>query len=237
MLGNLKSKIKKFIFLLSGRFDHLKTGIRINKKWYGNKYGGFFVSPDSLNDKSVVYSFGIGEDISFDEAMIQNHNCSVFGFDPTPKSINWVKDRHDRLPSKFSFFGYGISDKSGFVDFYLPKNSQHVSGSFINQANVDEKQAIKVEMKSLNDIALQLGHKKIDVLKMDIEGAEYQVLESVLKSGLQMDQILIEFHERFFPDGKMRTISIKNMLKDHGYEIFGISDSFDEISFIQKTVL
>lgn len=234
MIENLKSKIRKIILLLSGRFSHLKTGIKINKKWYGNKYGGFFASPASLNEKSVVYSFGIGEDISFDEAMIKYHNCSVFGFDPTPKSIHWIKNQQDKLPSRFTFFEYGIADKSGFVNFYLPKNKQHVSGSFINQINVDEKQAIKVELKSLVDIASQLGHKKIDVLKMDIEGAEYQVLESILSSPVQIDQILVEFHERFFDDGVAKTTTIVQAMKNHGYEIFGISDSFDEVSFIHK---
>lgn len=233
----VKSKIKKTIHLLSGRFNHLKTGIKVNKKWYGNKYGGFFVSPESLNEKSVIYSFGIGEDISFDEAMIKNHNCSVFGFDPTPKSINWIRNPQKKLPSKFTFLEYGIGNTSGFVNFYLPKNKQHVSGSFVSQTNVDETQAIQVEIKSLADIASQLGHKKIDVVKMDIEGAEYQVLESVLNSPVQIDQILVEFHERFFEDGAAKTTAIIKTMKDHGFEIFGISDSFDEVSFIHQSKL
>ena len=237
MIEILKAKMKKIILLISGRFNHLKTGIEVTKTWYGNAYGGFFIAPESLNDKSVVYSFGIGEDISFDKAIILNHNCSVFGFDPTPKSINWIKDQQKTLPSRFTFLEYGIGDKSGFVNFYLPKNRQHVSGSLINQANVDEQQSISVEMKSLTDIASQLGHKKIDVLKMDIEGAEYRVLESVLKSDIPINQILVEFHERFFEDGKLRTINSINKMRDHGYEIFGISDSFDEVSFIRKNVM
>ena len=220
--------------VLTGRYNHLRRGINVRTNWYGNEYGGFFVCPDSLNENSVVYSFGIGEDVSFDIDIINRHSCSVFGFDPTPKSIKWVDNQRSKLPSKFNFFDYGLGDKTGPIIFYLPKNREHVSGSYVQQDNVDTMQAIEVQMKSLKDIAAQLGHKKIDVLKMDIEGAEYKVLESVIESGVPINQILIEFHERFFDNGKELTTRIVDLMKSKSYEIFAISDTFEEVSFIKK---
>lgn len=228
----IKSKIRRLLRLLTGQFNHLKKTVKVNKKWYGNDYGGFYVCPDLLNQNSIVYSLGIGEDISFDLTIIKKHDCLVFGFDPTPKSINWVK-RNQSLPTKFLFYEYGIADRSGMVDFYLPKNAEHVSGSFIKQVNVNEKQKVAVEMKSWVDIVNTLGHKKIDVLKMDIEGAEYNILDSILESTIQVSQILIEFHARWIDDGKIKTINAIKKLKNHGYEIFGVSDTFEEISFIK----
>lgn len=232
----LKSKIKRFRKLTSGNYGHLTKTLNITKNWYGNTYGGFFVCPEFLNENSIIYSIGIGEDISFDLAIIEKHCCNVYGFDPTPKSINWVKKQQD-LSSKFNFFAYGIADRTGTVDFYLPKNSEHVSGSFVKQNNVNDKEKVSVEMKSWNDITKALSHHQIDVLKMDIEGAEYDVLDSILESSVPINQILIEFHERFFDDGKNRSIDAIKKLKNHGYEIFGISDSFEEISFINKSIL
>jgi FkbM family methyltransferase len=232
----IKSKIKRLLRVLSGQVNHIKKTANLHKKWYGNQYGGFYVYPKFLNQNSIIYSFGIGEDISFDISVIENHNCHVFGFDPTPKSIKWVK-QHQSLPSKFIFFEYGIADKSGMIDFYLPKNIEHVSGSFIKQDNVDDKQKVLVEMKSWEDIVNTLGHSQIDVLKMDIEGAEYNILDSFLESSVPIIQILIEFHDRLFDDGKIKSINAIKKLKNHGYEIFGISDSFEEVSFIKKTIL
>ncbi|MDM8553314.1 FkbM family methyltransferase [Desulfococcaceae bacterium HSG7] len=234
MIEIIKSKIRKFFLLSSGQFKYLRITVSVNKKWYGNQYGGFYVCPDLLDQNSIVYSFGIGEDVSFDVLMIKNHNCRVFGFDPTPKSINWVKKQSDTLSSNFIFYEYGIGEKCGIVDFFLPKNNKHVSGSFVIQKYVDDNQTITVELKSFAVITDELGHNQIDVLKMDIEGGEYTVLEGILNSPIQINQILVEFHDRFFEDGKLKTINCINILHSYGYEIFAISDTFEEISFIYK---
>lgn len=219
--------------ILSCQVRHLRNTVSINKKWYGNKYGGFYVCPDIINDNSIVYSFGIGEDISFDIKMIDEHKCDVFAFDPTPKSVKWVK-QYKSMPSKFNFFDYGLADRSGPFDFFLPKNTEYVSGSFVIQDCVDATNRVQVEMKSFKDIIKILGHNKVDVLKMDIEGAEYKVLDSILSSPILINQILIEFHDRLFIDGKCKTIDAIKRLNNCGYEIFGVSDSFQEVSFINK---
>ncbi|MNK10379.1 hypothetical protein D3C87_284030 [compost metagenome] len=206
---------------------------KIDKKWFGNDYGGFYLHPNLLNSNSVVYSVGIGEDISFDRAVFEELDCNVHMFDPTPKSIEWVENQN--LPKKMVFHPFGLDAESGTVEFYLPVNPDHVSGSLMRlNHNVDDKRAIPVEMKSLKDTALGLGTRKIDVLKIDIEGAEYVVLQSVLESKLDIDQVLIEFHSRFFNDGRQKTVDAIHLLKQHGYQIFAVSDSYEEVSFIHN---
>jgi FkbM family methyltransferase len=228
----IKAKIKKLILRLTGKVKHLKKGVKLKSVWYGNLYGGFYVYPDLLNEDSIIYSFGIGRDISFDTTVIKNHNCQVFGFDPTPKSIDWIKSQD--VSPKFTFHDLGISDKSGFCDFYFPKNPDNVSGSIIVQDNIDVCEKITVKMRSIKDIMTELAHTHIDILKMDIEGAEYSVIENILDSDISIDQILIEFHDRFVENGKAKTQQTIRHLNNKGFEIFAISDSYYEISFINK---
>lgn len=229
---SLVSKIRPLVLKLIRKFHHIKKNVKLNHTWYGNTYGGFYICPDLLDQNSIVYSFGIGEDISFDKAVIQNHNCQVFGFDPTPKSISWIKGQN--LPKEFHFYEFGISDKSGNVDFYLPINPEYVSGSVISQKNVDTMKKVSVEMKCLEEIMTEMGHSHIDVLKMDIEGSEYDVIENILNAKISITQILIEFHDRFFENGNLKSKQAISSFKRNGYEIFAISDSFEEISFIKK---
>jgi hypothetical protein len=79
----------------------------------------------------------------------------------------------------------------------------------------------------------ELGHSHIDVLKMDIEGAEYAVIPDILQTPVRIEQILIEFHGRVLQHSQ--TLEAVQLLKTHGYEVFGISERGEEISFIKKS--
>ena len=74
-------------------------------------------------------------------------------------------------------------------------------------------------------------------LKMDIEGSEYDVIEDIINSNISITQILVEFHDRLFENGYQKSIKIINALKLKGYEIFAVSESFEEVSFINKNFL
>jgi FkbM family methyltransferase len=234
MIDKIKSYARSGLAMFKAKPEHLRPSIKMQKHWYGNDYGGFYACPNKIGKSSIVYSFGIGEDISFDRDIISNHGCSVYGFDPTPKSINWIQNNSNSIPSNFTFLNYGISDIDGDFEFFLPKNINHVSGSLITQSNVDEEQMIIVKMKSLATIMRDLNHSKVDLIKMDIEGAEYKVLNNLLESCQYIGQILIEFHDRFFDDGIEKTKIAIELLRESGFEIFAVSDSLEEVSFINK---
>ena len=215
-----------------GKIAFIDIEEKREKQWYGNGYGGFYVDPTLVPDQAIVYSFGIGEDISFDKAIISKHGCKVYGFDPTPKSINYVKN--NETPESFYFHPYGIGEKTEMVTFHLPKNKDHVSGSVYDHKLVDEHNSVEVLLKEFNEIVSEMGHDHIDVLKMDIEGSEYVVMEGILKSGIPIKQILVETHERFFEDGKEKGKKFFKQLHDHGYRIFAISDTYQEISLVKS---
>jgi len=228
-------KTKRFLLVLSGRMTAIRKSVRVPSAWYGNVYGGFFVNPSLINSQSIVYSFGIGEDISFDRMMIEQHDCQLFAFDPTPKSIQWVKNQ--QLPQEFHFQEYGLASETGMAEFNLPANDQYVSGSLVSHQKVDATKKVSVPMKSFVDIVNELNHNKIDVLKMDIEGSEFDVIETILNSDVIIDQFLIEFHERFFEDGRQRLKRALKLMKLHGYKVFGVSETYEEVSFIHQRCL
>lgn len=211
--------------------EHLEKQLQIENEWYGSSYGGFFICPKILNQNSIIYSFGLGRDITFDKKCISKHNCNVFGFDPTPKSIEFVKQVKPKR--NFHFFSYGITHaKSGIQTFYLPMNEKATSGSLVINEVVNSDRKIDVNMKTFKDITDELGHTSIDVLKMDIEGSEYEVLNEIITSKFPIGQILVEFHDRLFLEKPVKSKKIVELMKSHGYQIFNHSISFEEISFI-----
>jgi FkbM family methyltransferase len=221
-------KLVKKIFVKKNSF---KIEHSCKFEWVGTQYGGFYVNTNNLNENSIIYSFGIGQDISFDLYLINKFNCQVYGFDPTPKSIAWVKSQNTY--ANFHLSEYGIDMITGNKTFYLPKNINHVSGSIHLQDHVSELEQIIVKMKTFDDILTEKEHSTIDLLKIDIEGSEYDVIDSILSSKVIIHQIVIEIHSRFFVDGKERNEALLKKNKQKGFILFAYSDRGEELSFMK----
>jgi hypothetical protein len=83
----------------------------------------------------------------------------------------------------------------------------------------------------------EFKHTRVDVLKLDIEGGEYAVLDSILACEIKPGQILVEFHDRFFSDGRAKTLDAVGKLAVAGYKLFAVSPSFEEVSFIRSELV
>ncbi len=213
--------------------DRLQIKMQIQQRCqterHGSDYGGWIICPTNINQNSIVYSFGIGDDITFDLSLIKQYGVRVYAFDPTPKSIEWLSNQ--KLPENLVVYGYGIADFDGRSIFYPPEDPSHISHTILSRDETADK-SIKVDVHRLKTIMEMLGHSKIDVLKMDIEGAEYAVIEDLIKERIQINQILVEFHHRFSNVGIEKTRYAVNLLNQGGYKIFHISPGGLEYSFI-----
>jgi hypothetical protein len=77
-----------------------------------------------------------------------------------------------------------------------------------------------------------LGHSRVDVLKIDIEGAEYGVLGDVVSSGVAIGQLLIEFHHRWKEIGAGQTRQAIKELAGAGFLVAGVSSAGTEYTFV-----
>jgi len=215
------------------RFGHeFRVQVQLPLHLHGSTYGGWTIDPTGVNAESVVYSFGVGEDISFDLSLIETYGCHVYAFDPTPKSIAWV-NRQD-LPPQFHFFDYGISDYDGDVLFNPPVNPDHVSYTLLARPETASV-ALQVPVYQLQTIMDLLGHARVDLLKLDVEGAEYAVLQQIGQLQVDITQLLVEFHHRFESVGWRQTEAAIKLLNQGGYKTFYVSPSGEEFSFIRTS--
>lgn len=195
----------------------------------GSRYGGWTICPDLLDKDSIVYSFGVGEDISFDLGLIDRFDLSIFAFDPTPRSIQWVETQN--VPEKFRLLKYGIAAADGSIRLHAPRDPRFVSHSVI-PSHRGSTLTIEAPVHRLRTILNALGHQDIDVLKMDIEGMEYDVIADLLSAPSLPKQLLVEFHHRFPGVGPSLTTGALRQLHEAGYRIFAYSPSGEEISLI-----
>ena len=72
-----------------------------------------------------------------------------------------------------------MGSKDGEMEFFPPSRESSTHFSPIDRYNNKNVETIKAPVKSLKSISQELGHKTIDILKMDIEGAEYDVIDNL----------------------------------------------------------
>lgn len=157
--------------------------------------------------------------------MINKYKLKVIFVDPTPRSILYLDEIKKNLGSKKSQIyssngyqninSYDLSkikdDNINFVKqaiwiksddelkLYYPKNKSNVSLSVSNFSNGYKKDTdfIKVKSTTYNDLLKKFNITKLTLIKLDIEGAEYEVILNLLKNNILPDQILVEFDELY----------------------------------------
>lgn len=169
-----------------------------------------------LGPKSVVYSAGVGEDISFDLLLQDAYGCEIVLIDPTARA----KIHHDEVQnfyesgepaftgdiqqdylstiysakpdfSKIMYVPKGLWHLRDTLKFYKPVNSKYVSHTFIGKMYSDDYTMAEVD--TVGNIMKDLGHTKIDLLKLDIEGAELTVLDNILREHIYPRYLCVEF--------------------------------------------
>ncbi len=203
----------------------------VPREMHGRDDGLWCVCPHGLSRDSVVYSFGIGTDLSFDLSLIEAYGLTVHAFDPTPRSLRWLASQN--LPAQLCVIPCGLADFDGNARFNPPLDPQHVSHTMLSRP-ATEAGAVEVPVRRLENIMRSLEHDRIDLLKMDIEGAEYEVVDDMIQSDIRPTQLLIEFHHRFPGVGVRRTQAAIRQLNAANYSLFHVSQSQMEFGFILR---
>lgn len=230
------------------------------KKQFGTNYGCFILPTDiNLNKDSIIYSFGVGEDISFDVSLSKHTDSKIHLFDPTPRAIEHVqfiknafetktKPSYDKRygggdinyinmlfeniisPDKLLIFDYGAYNEDTSLKFYEPINKEHVSCSLISKNKSNDYYIVRV--KKIKTIMNELNHSHIDLLKLDIEGVECKVLLDMLNDNIFPKYICVEFDsiQQGLENNEVISKCI-NLLLEKGYTIYNNHNY--EITFIR----
>jgi len=168
---------------------------------------------------SICYCVGAGEDVSFDLELVRRFGAEVWILDPTPRAVNhfaalrdhtlrgesYPINRDTTLTYEFSagdlarvhYLPVGLWSKDDVLKFFAPADSEHVSHSIVNIQRTNS--FVELEVRRLKNVMSDLGHTHIDLLKLDIEGAEFAVLDSILEDKLDIDVICCEYDEWHHP--------------------------------------
>ena len=196
------------------------------------KIGDWSLCTGAMDAGSVVYSFGVGDNVAWDLAMIRRSGCTVHAFDPTPASIEWVAQQS--LPPQFVFHDWGISNFDGQLPFYPPRKA---GSTHYSQERRASRQAHPVlgEVRRLSTIMQSLDHNHIDVLKLDVEGSEFEAVPDLLDSGIRVEQLLVEIHYHFRSRSFRAGLALIELIKQHGMRCIHVSPRGLEFTFVRAS--
>jgi FkbM family methyltransferase len=190
-----------------------------NPSRLGDEYGGWTICVPKtypLNG-TIVYSVGVGRNIKWDEAMIAAYGTQHHGFDPTPTAIDYFQKRSP--PAGYVFHKYGLGVVDGKVDVQRPIGNNDSFTVLKDGAEAKPDAVTTIDVLKLESMLKMLGHKEIEILKADIEGAEFDVIADWAARNYRppAQQILIEFHDRFFSNGRAKLRKAVQDMKSIGF--------------------
>lgn len=179
----------------------------------GSDYGGWWVPANLIDESWVCYSAGAGADVSFDSELVHRFGATVRGFDPFhlfgTRAMEAVGDEEH-----YSFHVVALAGEDGPLRVYGRQDQVRGSVSAANLYGVDSEHV--VSGRSLPSLFRELGDERIDLLKLDIEGSEYEVLEPLDLPSLGVRVLCVELHHN---ESARRAKALLRRLGDQGYEV------------------
>ena len=158
-----------------------------------------------LNENSTVFDLG-GYEGQWTSDIFSKYGCSVHVFEPVADFAERIADRF-RPNKRISVHNYGLASENKTVRLAL---SQDGSSAFKDGEHFTEIKLIKA-------LDFFSGHNisQIDLMKINIEGGEYELLEHLIESGFIMNvrNVQVQFHD-FVPDAERRMRQIQRKLEN-----------------------
>lgn len=200
---NLMKNIREGIEIFYLR--HLKRDIAKwpIKKWYREDGNNKLRLCYPLTERSVVFDLG-GYKGDFAEKIFSKYGCEVFVFEPVETFYSEIKKRFLNNPNVKCFqFGLGAEDQK--IKLSLEDNATSVYS--------EEGAFVEGQLRRYRDVIKELGVEKVDLMKINIEGGEYDLLDELLETNLItcVVNLQIQFHN-FFPDSGIRREKIRRKL-------------------------
>ena len=257
----MKKYLKKILNVII-RNNEIETHKKINS--FGSEYGNWkFIHTNTLYN-SIIISAGVGEDISFDVEYINFYNSTVIFVDPTPRALEYLKTVKECLgmPKSQEYKKGGFQNTSSYnltnikdnnfiiykkalwsesdkeLNFYFPENERNVSSTLINSNFEKKRKYIKVETISLEQILKENLINKLELIKVDIEGAEIEVITSMINKKIFPNQLLLEidYLRRNTISSIFKSIIFVKKILNSGYKLIKINN-YENYLFVRNELL
>jgi FkbM family methyltransferase len=175
---------------------------RAHARWYSDPGADTRRHDYPLDAESVVLDVG-GFEGGWAEQAIDRFGCTVHVFEPVPEFAAGIEARLRGRPA--FVHRYGLAATTMETEFSIEGDG---SSALRHRG---KRQA--VQLRSVGEVFEELGLARVDLMKINIEGAEYDLLDHMLDRDLirRVRNLLVQFHE-FVPGARRRMREIQARL-------------------------
>jgi FkbM family methyltransferase len=151
-------------------------------------------------------------------------NCTIYSYEPIYSNFRQlIKNRDMNSSKKVYCFNKAVCGHSGKINIYFnPTDSFTTAATVITSEDKDIK-SIEVPCLSLSEIFEKNKIEDCDLLKLDCEGAEYEILyNSPEETILKINQLAIEVHQG--NNENENILSLKNFLEESNFKLFQLKN-------------
>lgn len=142
-----------------------------------------------LNKDSIVFDVGgyVGE---WTEDIYNKYNCNIHNFEIVDEYIKDMKEKFKRN-KKIIIHNFGLGNETKEIDVAFDGEGSSVFKKY------NRKKTIRAQIKDIKEFVEENNIERIHLIKMNIEGAEYELLDRIIDSDLinKIDNLQIQFHK------------------------------------------
>ncbi len=174
-----------------------------------------------LNKNSIVID--CGANVGHITNLLSLTGATVYAFEPDPIAFELLQKRVKNKKNVI-IIKKGVWDRNTFLPLFRHIDTRNNESDFTvgssiiqNKINVNPAKTEQIEVIDLVEFIQRLG-KKISLIKLDVEGAETEILKKILetKAFTLFDKMYVETHETKIPGQKEALNSIKKEMAEQG---------------------
>jgi len=193
-------------------------------------YKEFFVEGiyNSLNIDNLNVVIDIGANVGlFTKYMLYKNAKKVFCYEPNKSAFDCLSKNYQNNSSVF-LNNLAVSTNNDKLRLYLDVNNTLVSSAKRNTSDFYDVDSI-----TLKQILTQHNLEKVDLIKIDIEGMEYELIAHMEDDVFdKVNSFIIEYHDVESMDKSIGVKTLSEKLKEKGYSVKFGDNLFKNCSFL-----
>lgn len=169
-----------------------------------------------LENQNVVLDIGANVGL-WTKYILSKGAGKVYCFEPNLKAIEHLKSTLKQDPNTH-VIEKAVYKEKATLQFHIDDSNSLVS-SLIPESG--KSPSYNVDAITLEEAINLTGHQNIDLVKIDIEGAEFEIIENLSQEiSDRINSFLIEFHDFYFDNGMHKVDLLEQKLKDLGFTTY-----------------